>query len=144
MTVVTWQRILHMSYHYDPSGIRKLVITPLENPKITTQVLARKELINKILYKGHSTASRAGPPASNSCYWRWYRHLHLGRSISVRRGISMGWPDKQRPAARLRLWNFVPVKWWGVVAKSKKCCHLCNCWMRDHAGRFSRIPTPTD
>jgi len=47
-----------MTYHYDPSGIQKSVITALENPKITTQVLVRKEQMNKILHEGHSTDSR--------------------------------------------------------------------------------------
>ena len=47
-----------MSYHYDPSGKQKSVITALENPKITTQVLAQKEQMNKILHEGHSTDSR--------------------------------------------------------------------------------------
>jgi len=52
------QRILHMSYHYDPSGKQKSVIPALEKPKITIKVLARREQMNKILHEGHSTDSR--------------------------------------------------------------------------------------
>ena len=54
-----------MNYHYDPSGIQKLVITALENLKITTKVLAQKEQMNENLREGHSTDSRG--PGTVTC-----------------------------------------------------------------------------